>query len=71
MHGIDEEDVKRIAKENVVKRVADLYENKEDIKKEYSHLFKEEEAKLCGRSTQYIVKWIASVRMTERVIDRC
>ena len=70
MHGIDEEDAKRIAKEKVVKRVAEIYGKKEEIEKEYAHLFKEGEGKLCGRSTQYIMKWIASVRMAEGVIKR-
>ena len=49
MHGIDEEDAKRIAKDKVVKRVAEIYGNKEEMEKEYSHLFKETESKLCKR----------------------
>ena len=65
MHGIDEEDAKRIAKEKVVKRVAELYGEKGGIELEYPHVFKKDEESVTGRSTQYMMKWIASVRMAE------
>ena len=70
LHGIDEVDAKRLAKDKVVKRVTELYENKEEIGEEYAHLFEEGKDKLIGRSIQYMIKWIASVRMAERVIAR-
>ena len=70
LHGIDEVDAKRLAKDKVVKRVTELYGNTEEIEEEYAHLFEEGKDKLIGRLIQYMIKWIASVRMTEKVIAR-
>ena len=50
--------------------MTELYGNKEGIEEEYAHLFEEGKAKLIGRSTQYMIKWIASVRIAERVLAR-
>ena len=56
MHGVDEEDAKRIAKDKAMKRIKELFENKEYIDKDYAYLFKENLVSLGRRSTQYLIK---------------
>ena len=70
LHGVDEEDAKRILKAKTMVRVKQLVDSKEDIDEAYSHLFKEDIVSLGKRSTQYLIKWIASVRMAECVMAR-
>ena len=68
MHGVDEEDTKRIIKECLIKRVDDLYGKKGEVEQEYSYLFRDELVSLRQRLTQYLIKWVASIRMAENVI---
>lgn len=37
MHGVEKEDTKTIFKEKAIKRLGELYEKKEGIKKEYGY----------------------------------
>lgn len=41
MHGLGQEDVKRIKNEKVVKRVGDLYEKRDEMEQDYGNLFRE------------------------------
>ena len=70
MHGVDEEDLKRIKNEKVVKRVGGIYDKRDEIGQDYGYLFWEGIQSLCKNSTQYLIKWIASFRMAENVIAR-
>lgn len=67
---MDEEDAKRIVKERGMRRIKKLFDNMKNIDKDYSYLFKENLVSLGKRSTQYLNKWIASVRMAECVMER-
>ena len=51
MHGIDEEDAKRIIKKKITERVVDLYGRREDIETDYGYLFKETIDSISKRST--------------------
>ena len=70
MHGIYEEDAKRIVKNRILGRMVELYERREDIEADYGYLFKEPIDSLCKRSTQYLIKWVASFRAAEQVLAR-
>lgn len=70
MHRVDDEDAKKIVKEMAIKRVGELYAKKEIIENEYTYLFKEGVDSLCSRSTKYLIKWIATVRMSGCVLER-
>ena len=59
-----------ILKAKTMVRVKQLVDFKEDIDEAYSYLFKEDIVSLGKRSTQYLIKWIASVRMAECVMAR-
>ena len=70
MHGIDEEDAKRILKHNISAKVAELFGRREAIEAEYGYLFKEPIGSLQQRTTQYLMKWVASFRAAENVLAR-
>ena len=70
MHGVDQEDVKRIAKDKITTRVEKLYGRREEVEKEYGYLFKEGLDSLRTRSIHYITKWVASFKIAENVLAR-
>ena len=70
MHGIDEEDAKRIMKDKITATVVDLYGRREEIEAKYGYLFKDTLDSLRQRSTQYLIKWAASFRVAENVLAR-
>ena len=70
MHGTDKEEVKKIINHKLIKRVDELYGKKEEVKQDYGYLFKEGVESLRTRSTQYLIKWVASFRMAENIIAR-
>ena len=70
MHGIDEEDAKRILKNKITAKVVELYGRRGAIETDYGYLFKELLDSLRKRSTQYIIKWAASFRIAENVLAR-
>ena len=70
MHGVDEEDAKRIIKNKITTKVVELYGRRGAIETDYGYLFKESLSSLCKRSTQYLIKWAASFRVAENVMTR-
>ena len=70
LHRVGEEDTKRIIKGYLIKRVDDLYGTKGEVEQEYGYLFREGLVSLRQCSTQYLIKWVAPVRMAKNVITR-
>ena len=70
MHGVDEEDAKRIIKNKITTKVVEFYGRRGEIETDYGYLFKESLDSLRKRSTQYLIKWVASFRIAENVLAR-
>jgi len=50
--------------------VDDLYGKKGEVEQKYGYLFRERLVSLRQRSTQHLIKWVASIRMTKNMIER-
>ena len=70
IHGVDEEDAKRIIKKKLLIRVDDLFGRREEVEKDYGYLFKDGIELLHTPSIQYLTKWVTSFRMAKKVIER-
>jgi len=46
-----------------------LHGRREEVEKKYGYLFREGVDSLITRSTPYLTKWVASLRMAETVIS--
>ena len=44
-----------------MKRVRLYFKQKQDIREEFRYLFEEGEEKICGKSLQYVTKWLDTV----------
>lgn len=70
MRRVDEDDAKRIVKDELITQVDDLYGKREEVEQEYGYLIEEGLESLRKRSIQYLTKWAASFRMADNVLAR-